>query len=88
MNDVKLPTSQELLKTTVEGIRALGGKATNKQILEWAISSLRLTPEQTGLIRAGNRTELEYRLAWARTKARKQGLIMRIGPSCWAVLEN
>ena len=32
---------------------------------------------------AGNRTKLGYKLAWARTRAKKAGLIERVGPSLW-----
>lgn len=80
-----MPTSKELLEATVNCIRSSGGKATNKQILEWTISTLNLAEPQISAIRSGNRTELEYRLAWARTSARKMGLIERSGPSSWAI---
>lgn len=85
MSDVQMPTSKELLEATLNGIRALGGKATNEQILEWTISNLNLNREQTSAVRSGRRTELEYRLAWARTAARKSGLIERSGPSSWTL---
>lgn len=85
MSDVEMPSSKVLLEATLNGIRALGGKATNQQILEWTISHLKLSSEQTSAVRSGNRTELEYRLAWARTAARKRGLIERSGPSSWTL---
>jgi len=63
----------------------MGGKASNQQMLRWVIENMQLSEVQIGLIRAGKRTELEYRLAWARTAARKKGLIDRVGPSIWSL---
>jgi restriction system protein len=83
MEKTPLPTSDELLKATLSAISSLGGKATNGQILSWVIQNLSLSEAQTKIIRSGNRTELEYRLAWARTSASKKGLIRRGGPSTW-----
>ncbi len=39
--------------------------------------TLKLSEEVRQLIHSGNRTELAYRLAWARTRAKKKGLIVQ-----------
>jgi restriction system protein len=78
-----MPSTKELLNATLKGLMSLGGHASNQQLLNWVIDNLELSDEQISAIRSGNRTELEYRLAWARTAAKKKGLIERSGPSNW-----
>lgn len=79
------PTSDQLEKSVVEAITDLGGKANNEEILKWTIKSLAISDEQLGIMRSGNRSEVEYRLAWARTRASKKGMIHRSGPSQWSL---
>jgi restriction system protein len=83
-----MPSSDELQKSVVMSLEANGGKATNAQILLWAIENLKLNASQLEVMRSGNRTEVEYRLAWARTRASKLGLIHRSGPSTWSLGPN
>lgn len=83
-----MPSTIELQESVIRSLEAHGGKATNAQILLWTIESLKLTQLQLEVMRSGNRSEVEYRLAWARTRARKQGHIHRIGPSTWALGSN
>ena len=85
MTKQDLPTSDQLEKAVVESIRSLGGKATNSDILKWTVTSLAITEAQLGIMRSGNRSEIEYRLAWARTRASKKDLIHRSGPSTWSL---
>jgi restriction endonuclease Mrr len=46
---------------------------TDQQILKQVIAELKLSESQVSQIHSGSRTELEYRLAWARTNAKKKG---------------
>ena len=85
MTIVPMPSSDELEKAVLKSLEAHGGKATNAEILRWAIENLKLNQTQLEVIRSGNRTEVEYRLAWARTRASKQGVIHRSGPSTWSL---
>jgi len=86
MNKPEMPSSRQLMDATLSCLKSCGGQASNQQILDWVIAKLALTESQVTAIRSGNRTELDYRLAWARTAARKSGLIERRGPSNWALL--
>ena len=45
-----------------------------------------LTPEVVNKIHSGSRTELEYKLAWARTLAKQKGLIANAGRMTWKVI--
>jgi restriction system protein len=85
MSDLSFPTSAELLLAVVAAVTKAGGKASNKQIQEIVIKDLQLSPEQVAVIHSGNRSELEYRLAWARTNAKKKGLINSSGPRTWVL---
>ena len=80
-----MPTSDQLEKAVVESIKSLGGKASNTEILKWTVKNLAISEDQLSIMRTGNRSEVEYRLAWARTRASKKGLIHRSGPSQWSL---
>ncbi len=85
MGKVVLPPSSVLENSVVEAVKALGGKATTRQIHDLVVTELRLTEEQVTVIHEGNRTELEYRLAWARTRAKKKGLLVPAGIKTWSL---
>lgn len=80
-----MPTSAELESAVVKALESKGGSSTNSEIYQWVISNLNISPSQQEIMRSGNRSEIEYRLAWARTRASKKGLIHRNGPSSWAL---
>lgn len=80
-----LPNSDQLEKAVIESITNLGGNANNAEIFNWVVKSLAISDELLGIMRSGNRSEVEYRLAWARTRASKKGLIHRSGPSQWSL---
>jgi restriction system protein len=83
MENIQFPTIPELINSLVLAIKNNDGVATNQEIKEFVITSLSLSPEQVSIIHAGNRTKLDYRLAWARTQAKQQGLILKDGPGKW-----
>lgn len=85
MGKVVLPPSSILENSVVKAVKALGGKATTKQIHDLVVTELRLTEEQITTIHEGRRTELEYRLAWARTSAKKKGLLVPVGIKIWSL---
>jgi restriction system protein len=83
MENIQFPTIPQLINSLVLAIRNNHGAATNQEIKEFVITSLSLSPEQVSIVHEGNRTKLDYRLAWARTKAKEQGLILKDGPGKW-----
>lgn len=85
MTLVPMPSSEDLLKIVISAIQEHGGEATNLDIYQFCVKNLKLTQAQIDVIRSGNRSEIEYRLAWARTKAAKKGLIHRSRPSTWTL---
>jgi restriction system protein len=80
-----MPTSAELESAVLKALASKGGKSTNSEIYQWVIINLEISQSQLEIMRSGNRSEIEYRLAWARTRASKKGLIHRNGPSSWAL---
>lgn len=59
----------------LETIKELGGSATISEITESVAKRLGLSEEQQAIPRGQGRTELEYRLAWARTKLKLVGAL-------------
>ena len=85
MAQINLPTSSSLLEAVVKAVKESGGKATNQQIHDFVVRELSLTKEQVSVIHSGNRSELDYRLAWARTNAKRKGLLVVAGNKLWAL---
>jgi restriction system protein len=85
MNNTPMPSSAELESAVIKAIESKGGNSTNTEIYQWVITNLKISQSQLEIMRSGKRSEIEYRLAWARTRASKKGLIHRIGPSSWSL---
>jgi len=84
---VNFPDSNTLEASVLRAIKAFGGSARTEQIDKFVSEDLNLTNEQVSLIRAGNRTEIQYRLAWVRTKAKSRGLIVKTANRTWKAIE-
>lgn len=80
---MKWPTSQELTETLLTVLRDMGGSGTASEIDKAVVSKLNLSVELLALKRDGNRGEIQYRLAWVRTKAKQKGLISRESNRVW-----
>ncbi|MCA1621342.1 MAG: restriction endonuclease [Acidobacteria bacterium] len=86
-----LPHRNELMKPTVEAIKALGGSGSVEEIVEKVISLLGIPDElviQPYISKRGNedgRTQLEYELAWARTYLKQLGVLENSTRGVWAL---
>jgi restriction system protein len=80
---VLFPDSNTLEASVLKALKANGGTATTEQIDKFVGEDLALTPDQMTQIRSGKRTEIQYRLAWVRTKAKNRGLIEKSGNRMW-----
>lgn len=85
---VKFPDSSALEASVIKALEANGGSARTDVIDKFVAEDLRLTPEQLGAIRSGNRTEIQYRLAWVRTKAKGRGLIEKTANRTWKLVSK
>ena len=85
-----VPTFEELLLPTLAAIRGLGGSATITEQVDRVITELDLPTEIVEQPHSGSdtRTELEYRLAWARTYLKKYGLIDNSTRGIWSLTPN
>jgi len=81
-----LPKSADLLQPLLRALKS-GVVLTNDQIRNEIAKELSLTPEQLKQIHSGSRTELEYRLAWARTNAKSRKLIESPKREHWQITE-
>lgn len=81
-----LPRSGELVRPVMEVLKS-GQVLTNQEIRDQVHKLLNLSEEQIKLIHSGTRTELEYRLGWARTRAKQSRLIESPSRESWRITE-
>ena len=75
--DLKFPSDQLLQKALIEVLIDNPSGLGSKEIDEEVARKLSIDPSLLAIVHSGTRTEFAYRLAWARTKAKKRKLIMR-----------
>jgi restriction system protein len=81
----QLPKYQDLIPAVVMVLTVAGKPLTNSEIETRVIQELGIPAELTAVIHSGKRTELQYRLAWARTKAKADGLICNPARETWTL---
>ena len=85
-----IPTSTEFAALVLELLRTGNGRATNQQLSAAVVERHQLSHEDVARVhdpQRGPRSELEYRLAWARTALRRHGLIENLGRREWGLTE-
>jgi restriction system protein len=83
-----LPTYQELLRPVIVAVLQLGGSASIDEIVEAAIANEGFTEEQQQVLHGdGPGTEIEYRLAWARTYLKGMGLLDNSRRGVWSLTD-
>ena len=82
----KLPRYQELIEPMLDFLKTQGGDATNKAIDAAVAKSLNIPQILLSEIRSGKRTEFQYRMAWARTKAKSDGKIESPKRETWKII--
>lgn len=85
---IKSPTQVELLEPTFEVLVELGGSATINEIYENIIKKLNLPEyviDEPHNGKASQETELEYQLAWARTRLKNYGAITNSKRGTWII---
>lgn len=80
---LKMPSSPELLTSLLKVLAEHPQGLATRQIDLAVIKDIGVSNELATQIRSGNRTEIQYRLAWCRTKAKKSGLIQRSPEGTW-----
>jgi restriction system protein len=85
----KIPAYFDLVWPALQAAKELGGSASNQE-LDAAVIEREQYPEdvQAILHKGGPQTELQYRLAWARTILKNMGLLTRSGKGVWSVTQQ
>jgi len=87
----EIPTNDQLVDPVYKAIVALGGSGTNQEIYEYVKNDLRLSENALNISHLGSRTvtELQYRIAWAKTKLKKMGRIDNSRKNgIWSIVSN
>ncbi len=86
MANIKIPTPQQLRWPVLQAIRTLGGSAHISDISEEVARQEGYTEELLLIMHPGTRqTEIDYRLAWARTELKKIGALTNSTRGVWAL---
>jgi restriction system protein len=89
MNKDEVPKYHQLMNPLLAALHELGGSGSIGEISEAVITNLNL-PEDVMEIphnpEKSNQTEIEYRLAWARTYLKKFGILDNSGRGIWIIV--
>ena len=83
--NMNLPTAREMIPTFMRVLEALGREANVRELEELVARELGLTTDQLALGHDVSRTEFQYRLAWSRSYAKKQGLVVSPKRNRWSL---
>lgn len=83
---IELPKASELVSPLIEVLKAAKHPLSIQEIEKQVAANLEVPDELRFVIRIGNRTEFNYRLSWARTRAKNLGLIQRTSSKYWTVV--
>jgi restriction system protein len=84
--NAQIPTFQELMNPLIATLRELGGSGSINEIYERVIQNLRLSEDVLAVMhKQTNRTEVDYRLAWARTTLKKYGTVTNSSRGVWSL---
>jgi restriction system protein len=84
----RVPTFDVFFNPLIEALKQLGGSGTNEEIDTRVAEIMNLSDELLELPHnpdKGSQTEVQYRLAWARTYLKKYGLLENSGRGVWAL---
>jgi restriction system protein len=84
----KWPTSAELTKAFIIVLSRLGRPASVSELDQAVIEEIKLSSTLLEMKRSGNRSEIQYRLAWIRTKAKQNGLVTKEANRNWKITDK
>ena len=83
---VEVPSFDELMWPTLQALKAMGGSATNEELLAKVIELEAYPPEVQAFQHSDSRqTKLNYNLAWAKTYLKKVGAIENSSRGVWSL---
>jgi restriction system protein len=88
MAEASVPTYYDLLWPTLQSVIHMGGSARLDEIAQAVIERQGYSEAQQAILHGdGPQTEIEYRLAWARTYLKGMGLLENSARGVWSVTE-
>jgi restriction system protein len=85
----KVPKYHQLIYPTLKALKALGGSGTNEEILDKVCELEQFPAEIEQVPHSDNRqTEINYRLAWARTYLKRVGAVDNSQHGIWTLTEK
>jgi restriction system protein len=81
----ELPKYQDLIPALIKVLTIAGKPLSNSELETSVIQELGIPSNLAQILHSGKRTELQYRLAWARTKAKSSGLISSPARETWMI---
>lgn len=87
MKNNKVPSFDDLIDPTFQALKKLGGSGDTNEIYDVVVAIMNFTDEVLTTIHGdkGNQTQVEYRLAWARTYLKKFGVITNTARGVWVI---
>ena len=80
------PTFDKMIWPTLQALREAGGSATNQELLDRVVQIMRISEEVQSILHGeGPTTEVDYRLAWARTYLKNAGAIENSKRAVWSI---
>lgn len=83
-----IPSFDQFMNPTLQALRQLGGSGTIEEIYSTVSELMNFTDAQLDVLHNPERssqTEIEYRMAWARTYLKKYGLVNNSQRGVWAL---
>lgn len=88
MVDIHVPPYQSMMNPIINVLKQLGGSATIEELDAMVVERMKFSDDQLSIPHhpdKGSLTEIEYRLAWARTYLKKFGILENSSRGVWAL---
>src|ERR1035437_1811770 len=91
MNQNQIPTYDRLMNPVLQALRDLGGSGSTDEIYQRVAENLKLPEDVLNVPHdpeTSNQTEVQYRLAWARTYLKKFGFLESPQRGLWSLTKK
>jgi restriction system protein len=85
---MSVPNFDDLFNPLLQAIRELGGSASIQEQIDKVVTILNLSEKDVNEQHRGNRTKLDYRLAWARNYLKRYGLLDNSARGIWVLTQK